>query len=458
MIISEIRYNQAIKRLRFDAEFYNPFKLESMRTLNAITSNTIGEKFNSIRDVFDPNKYYQKNETANIVELADISNKFVSNKRTCKIYEVGSQKKKFNKNDVLISRLRSYLEEIFYAIDFPENKINLCSTEFIVLRRKEKENVTPEFLYILLQTSFIQEILKWSQDGTNHPRFDEDYLLDLPFPIPSIVFQQKIELIVKEAYKKRKEADEKYKQAEVLLNKALGIEKLELKDEKIFETGFDEVESVLRFDAEHYQPKYKEVRKFIGTAGYEVRKLRDAVEISDNKISPLSKPTELFSYIELANINSSTGEIEEVNQIKGYNAPSRARMLVRKGDVLVSSLLGSLDNIGLVPEKLDGSIASTGFFVIRSKFFLPEFLFLLFKSNLMRLQLEEKTAGAIMSAVPKNTFGDLLVPMIPEETQKQISNLIRQSFSLRKESKELLEKAKKEVEEFIEKNTNYNRP
>jgi restriction endonuclease S subunit len=76
----------------------------------------------------------------------------------------------------------------------------------------------------------------------------------------------------------------------------------------------------------------------------------------------------------------------------------------------------------------------------------------------MRLQLEEKTAGAIMSAVPKNTFGDLLVPMIPEETQKQISNLIRQSFSLRKESKELLEKAKKEVEEFIEKNTNYNRP
>ncbi len=69
----------------------------------------------------------------------------------------------------------------------------------------------------------------------------------------------------------------------------------------------------------------------------------------------------------------------------------------------------------------------------------------------MRLQLEEKTAGAIMSAVPKTTFGDLLIPIVPESTQKQVSNLIRQSFTLRKESKELLNKAKKEVENFIEK-------
>lgn len=69
---------------------------------------------------------------------------------------------------------------------------------------------------------------------------------------------------------------------------------------------------------------------------------------------------------------------------------------------------------------------------------------------------EEKTAGAIMNAVPKYTFGDLLIPVIPEQLQKQISDLVKQSFTLRKESKELLEKAKKEVEGFIEKNKNQN--
>jgi uncharacterized protein YoxC len=70
--------------------------------------------------------------------------------------------------------------------------------------------------------------------------------------------------------------------------------------------------------------------------------------------------------------------------------------------------------------------------------------------------LKKKQQGAIMSAVPKMTFVDLLIPIVAEETQKQISNLVKQSFTLRKEAKELLEKAKKEVEDFIEKNNNYN--
>jgi len=207
----------------------------------------------------------------------------------------------------------------------------------------------------------------------------------------------------------------------------------------------------LRFDAEYYQPKYKQVKDLIVKSGYEVKKLKESVEISNKKIEPSKEPNKLFNYIELANINPSTGEIEEVSQVKGFNAPSRARMLVKKGYVLVSSLLGSLDNIGLIPEELDDAVASTGFFVIKPKFFLPEFLFLLFRSNLMRLQLEEKAAGAIMSAVQKITFGDLLIPIIPEAAQHQISDLIKQSFLLRKESKEILEKAKKEIEEFIEK-------
>jgi len=140
----------------------------------------------------------------------------------------------------------------------------------------------------------------------------------------------------------------------------------------------------------------------------------------------------------------------------GHEAPSRARMLVKAGDVLVSSLLGSLDNVGLVSEELDCAVASTGFFVIGSDHFLSEFLFLIFRSNLIKLQLEEKTASAIMIAVPKKTFGDLLVPAIPQEEHKQISNLVKQSFALRKEAEELLEKAKKEVEGFIEKNNNHN--
>jgi len=45
----------------------------------------------------------------------------------------------------------------------------------------------------------------------------------------------------------------------------------------------------------------------------------------------------------------------------------------------------------------------------------------------------EKTAGAIMSAVPKTTPGELLIPIVSEENQKRFPLFIKQSFELCKE-------------------------
>ncbi|WP_448590306.1 hypothetical protein [Thermodesulfobium sp.] len=96
-------------------------------------------------------------------------------------------------------------------------------------------------------------------------------------------------------------------------------------------------------------------------------------------------------------------------------------MAVRSGDVLVVSLSGSLDNIGIILQELNREVASTGFLLLIQKNYLNEFLFLLFRSEIMKKQLEQKTAGAIMEAVPKSVFGDLLVPIILKQKQEDIA-------------------------------------
>ena len=102
----------------------------------------------------------------------------------------------------------------------------------------------------------------------------------------------------------------------------------------------------------------------------------------------------------------------------------------------------------MVPKELDGEVASTGFFVVNSDNYLNEFLFLLFRSEIMKKQLEQKTAGAIMAAVPKSVFGDLLVPIIPKQKQEKIDELVKQSFVLRKEAKQLLDEATRNLLDF----------
>jgi len=86
---------------------------------------------------------------------------------------------------------------------------------------------------------------------------------------------------------------------------------------------------------------------------------------------------------------------------------------------------------------------------VSSENYLNEFLFLLFRSEILKKQLEQKTAGAIMAAVPKSVFGDLLMPVIPKSKQEEIAELVKQSFALQKEAKCLLDGATKKVEETI---------
>jgi len=46
----------------------------------------------------------------------------------------------------------------------------------------------------------------------------------------------------------------------------------------------------------------------------------------------------------------------------------------------------------------------------------------------------------------------IIIPILEKSTQEEIADLVHQSHEARKKAKYLLEKAKREVEDFIEKN------
>ena len=184
---------------------------------------------------------------------------------------------------------------------------------------------------------------------------------------------------------------------------------------------------------------------------FEVKPLKEIVKISNETIDPTKEPYKIkrFKYVPIAKINES-GEIFEWEEFYGWQAPSRARMVIKEGDILIPSLSGTFDKIALVPEELDGQLTTTGCFVIRTRKDYPEFLFLLFRNPLFKRQLERLTTGAIMSAVPKTIFGNLLIPDISKDEQQEITNLVREYFKLRKEARQLVQRAIREIEEAIE--------
>ena len=81
------------------------------------------------------------------------------------------------------------------------------------------------------------------------------------------------------------------------------------------------------------------------------------------KVDPSVEPDEAFTYVDITSIDEQL--IVSPKTYLGKEAPSRARQLIRTGDVLFSTVRTYLKHIAMVTDIHDGQIASTGFCVIR---------------------------------------------------------------------------------------------
>ena len=82
---------------------------------------------------------------------------------------------------------------------------------------------------------------------------------------------------------------------------------------------------------------------------------------------------------------------------------------------------------------------------------LPEYLTLVLNSKAVQMQAERDAGGSIILHWRVGEIENVLVPIIKLQIQQQISNLIEDSFHLKKQSEQLLDLAKTAVEMAIEK-------
>ena len=93
--------------------------------------------------------------------------------------QLNSNKKVLKTGDVIISRLRPYLRQVAY-VDTDSNSQLCASTEFYVLRARNNESIA--FLVPFLLSEAAQTVFANSVEGSQHPRFKEEDILNLVIP------------------------------------------------------------------------------------------------------------------------------------------------------------------------------------------------------------------------------------------------------------------------------------
>ena len=86
--------------------------------------------------------------------------------------------REYKENDILVSNIRPYLKKIWLA---SEN--SGCSTDVLVFRRKDKEDL-PLFLYYMVSDDRFFQIVNENSVGTKMPRGDKNIIKRIVFPLP----------------------------------------------------------------------------------------------------------------------------------------------------------------------------------------------------------------------------------------------------------------------------------
>ena len=238
-----------------------------------------------------------------------------------------------------------------------------------------------------------------------------------------------------------------YHQAQTLLLTELGLADWQPKQQLTFVKNFSDTKRAERIDADHFQPKYDEIANAMKNypGGWDT--LEKLVHFKNSNFKPVAE-TE-YKYIELANIGRN-GEINGCMTEQGQDLPSRARCKVTCGDIIVLSVEGSLDSVASITEKYNNALCSTGFHAINSDVLNSETLLVLLKSCIGQLQLKKGCSGTILTAINRDEFSRIVIPIIRDEKQTEIQRRVSESFNLREQAKNLLEHAKRAVEIAIE--------
>ena len=156
---------------------------------------------------------------------------------------------------------------------------------------------------------------------------------------------------------------------------------------------------------------------FASPAGWEWVRIRQVTSDRGQ-----ATPDNDFTYIDVTAINKEVGRVANAKVLSASDAPSRARKLVRTGDVLYSCVRPYLLNIAVIESDIVPSpIASTAFAVLNGfGLVLSKYLWIVLRSPFMAECVEGKMRGQAYPAINDSDFALLPLPLPPLAEQHRI--------------------------------------
>lgn len=454
MQVTVANFSKANRNERIDAQFFKPEYVDSYNNvisgryalLSDIAHITDGNHLKIAED-FDAAegvRYLRGQDLSADMMLNDRNNVYIP----VTVYDT-LKRSHIHKNDVLVTIVGANTGLVGLVYSPPQKLVANCK---LAIARAYAGKILPGYLYAFLTCKFGQHQILRSIRGGGQTGLILPDMRHLAITRLSDAFENAVNDIVSTGHEKIIDSKEVFLNAQDFLLSALGLSNWHPKHTLAFVKNYSDTYKADRVDAEYFQPKYDEIVKAI--KGYpggwdtlgNITSVNKCVEVgSDAYMDEGDIPFARVS-------NLSPFEITEEKYISDSLYAELLEHQPKQGEILLSKdgTPGIAYHLNEKPRKM---IPSGGILrlKVKSKQINEDYLTLVLNSLIVREQINRDVGGSVILHWRPEQVKQTLIPVLEDEKQRDIQQKITEAFDMRKQSKHLLECAKRAVEIAIEK-------
>lgn len=449
LAVTQIPFDEVLKINRLDAEYFDPLYLEQDSVLSAKTSSSIS-KYVAISDGnhLSITEHFIEEGGVPYFRGQDVNNIFLNSANPMRIpkeiYQKGWMKRShFKANDILLSIVGTIGSLSFVPDDLGEAS---GSCKIAILRSKETSRAKTLMVFLLGKYGQYQ-LKRMTRGAVQMGIILED--------IPKIIvpdFTEKIisavNGLIERVFETEAKSRKRYAEAEQLLLKEINLEDYKGTEEAISVRNFTDCLADNRFDAEYWQPKYDEIEERVSKVPQEklgnIVSAKKGVEVGSEAYGEEGKDFIRVSDFTIYGIEDVEKKISE-ELYEGLQENYKPK----KGEVLFTKD-GTIGISFAINEDVD-AIVSGAFLRLKPKVKINNnYLALVLNSFYCKAQIERMSGGAVIAHLKPESAMQVKIPMLSEKKQEELTNKVLEALRLRKEAKELLERAKRALEIFVE--------
>jgi type I restriction enzyme S subunit len=159
-------------------------------------------------------------------------------------------------------------------------------------------------------------------------------------------------------------------------------------------------------------------------AQWELKRLKYLFTVNDEALSQKTDPETEFDYVDISSVDKYEG-ITKREHMTFTSAPSRARRVVKDGDIILGAVRTYLEAIAQIKPKDEDVIVSTGFAVLRPEHTSDSvFYSWAIRSGAFMASVVASSDGVSYPAINADKLAALYMPLPPKDERDAISKYI----------------------------------